>query len=221
MELMETLSVDPLTISSQSAVVNAIRQRILSGELASGQRLIVAEICEWVDAKRGIVNAALTELAHEGLVERIPNRGARVRVVNLHEALQIVEARMALESLCVAKAAEKITDDEIGILRAMGKEMEELAKRRDTDGYAKLTQQLVMTYLRIADQTVAAELIVRLRDRNSRHRFRLIYRSDRAQVSFPYWQEIIKAICDRNPEAARAAMQRHSENVQQAMKALA
>jgi DNA-binding GntR family transcriptional regulator len=45
------------------------------------------------------VRFALLQLTNEGLVERIPHRGARVRAVSLDEAIEITEARMAVEGL--------------------------------------------------------------------------------------------------------------------------
>src|SRR6266404_112145 len=100
-------------VLSQSGVVDAIRQRILRSELVPGQRLVEAELCELLGASRGTVRTALMDLEHEGLVERIANRGARVRVVGIDEALQIAEVRMAVESLCVGRAAERITDKDV------------------------------------------------------------------------------------------------------------
>lgn len=73
----------------------------------------------------------------------------------------------------------------------------------------------------ISAQPVAAEILERLRALNARHRFRLTFRRDRAQVALPFWLDIIDAICDHNPVAARAALQRHAKNVQEAMRALA
>jgi DNA-binding GntR family transcriptional regulator len=170
---------------------------------------------------RGTVRSALMDLAHEGLVERIANRGARVRVVGLEEALQIAEVRMVVESLCVARAAERISDKEIRVMRDLAERLKARAAEGDIEGFAKLTHEAFETYVRIADQRVAQEVLERLRARNTRHRFRLTYRAGRAQAALPYWLDIIDAICRRDPKAAREALERHAANVQDTMKALA
>ncbi|MBC2665874.1 GntR family transcriptional regulator [Novosphingobium flavum] len=206
---------------SRTAVVDAIRQRILRGDLVPGQRLVEAELCELLNASRGTVRTALMDLDHEGLVERIANRGARVRVVGLEEALQIVEVRMAVEVLCVSRAAQKITDKQITELRKLGAQLEEKASQSDVDRFAELTHKVFETYVKIADQPVAEEVLARLRARNTRHRFRLTYRAGRAQVSLPYWLDLIEAICNRDPVAARAALRRQAQNIEASMKALA
>jgi len=206
---------------TRSAVSDAIHKGIIGGELVPGQRLVEAEICEWLGASRGVVRSAFMDLVHEGLLEHIPNRGARVRVVSLQEAIQVAQVRRVVEGLVVGLAAQKITDPEIEELRAIGKAMQMRADSGDTTGFADLTHQLFRAYMRIADQPVAEEVLVRLRDRNSRHRYRLTYRTDRARVSLPFWLDIINAICARDPKAAQQAIERHSHNVQEAMKSLA
>src|SRR5580704_19235023 len=101
----------------------ALRQSILSGDVAPGQRLVEEELAGTLGVTRQSLRAALLDLTSEGLVERIPNRGARVRVVSAEEAVAITECRMALEALCAAKAAARVTDDEAAQLRELGENL--------------------------------------------------------------------------------------------------
>src|SRR6202000_275627 len=102
----------------------ALRQAILSGDLAPGQRLVEEELASTLGVTRQSLRSALLDLTAEGLVERIPNRGARVRIVSTEEAVAITECRMALEALCAAKAAERISDEEAAQLRELGGSLE-------------------------------------------------------------------------------------------------
>lgn len=208
-------------VASREDVVEEVRQRIVRGDLVPGQRLVEAELCELINASRGTVRTALMDLEHEGLVERIANRGARVRVVPLAEALHIVEVRLAVETLCVAHAAQRITDEGIAQLRALAAELQEREHEGDVEGYAELTRTLFETYVAMAEQPVASEVLMRLRARNTRHRYRLTFRKDRAKVSLPYWLALIDAICARDPEGAKEALRLQSENITESMKALA
>jgi len=201
-------------------VVAAIRNAILANELVPGQRLVEAELCKVLGCTHGTVRLALMDLVHEGLVERAHNFGARVRVVGLQEALHISEARLVLESACVTRAAERITDEEIRELRRLAKILKERADKDDVAGFAECTHSIVMTYARIADQPVLYEMLVRLRVRNGHHRFRLINRPFRAKITAPLWLKIVDGICKRNPAAARRALQRYAANVQEAMREL-
>lgn len=90
---------------ARQLALTRLRQAILHGEMAPAQRLVENELAEQFGVTRASVRAALIELESEGLVERIRNRGSRVRVVSVDEAVAITECRMALEGLCAAKAA--------------------------------------------------------------------------------------------------------------------
>jgi DNA-binding GntR family transcriptional regulator len=206
---------------SQSGVVDAIRQRILRSELVPGQRLVEAELCELLGASRGTVRTALIDLEHEGLVERIANRGARVRVVSIDEALQIAEVRMVVESLCVARAAERISDKDVRKIRGYADGLKKAAKDNDGALFHELTHAVFELYVKVADQPVAAEVLARLRARSTRHRFRLTFRPGRPQIAVPFWVAIIEAICARDPKAAEKALKAHAQNVQENMRAIA
>ena len=104
-------------------VASGIREAILSGQFVPNQRLIEADLSEQFAASRASVRAALAELANEGLIERVQNRGARVRAVSLAEAVEICEVRMVVEGLCAAKAAERATDADAAGLREIGDAM--------------------------------------------------------------------------------------------------
>ena len=125
-------------LASTADSVDAIRRAILTGDFAPGQRLVEAELSERFEISRGVARSALVDLAHEGLVERVANRGARVRAVSVQEAIEITEVRMAVEGLCAAKAAEHITDEEIVELRALGEEMKAAVASADFVTYSKV-----------------------------------------------------------------------------------
>lgn len=205
-------------VVNQADVADSVRHAILVGDLAPGQRLVEAELSESLGASRGAVRAALIDLTHEGLVERIANRGARVRIVSVAEAMQITEVRMAIEGLCGRKAAEQATAAEIDELRALGERMREAVDTGDVVGYSQLNQQLHEQVISLAHQPVAAELLARLRARNVRHQFRLAYRAGRPQVSLPQHLAIIDAICRQDPDAAEAAVRAHLSSVIDALR---
>src|ERR1700761_4766284 len=113
-------------LAGEAARVHAfgvLRQAILSGDLAPGQRLVEEELAGTLGGTRQSLRAALLDLTAEGLGERVPNPGARVRVVSTAEAVAITECRMALEALCAVKAAQRVTDDEAAQLRELAQNL--------------------------------------------------------------------------------------------------
>jgi DNA-binding GntR family transcriptional regulator len=194
-------------------VVDSLRNAIADGEFAPNQRLVEADLSERFGASRGSVRAALLELTTEGLVERVQNRGARVRAVSLSEAIEITEVRMALEGLCAAKAATRLTDDDRDRLRDIGTAMQQAVRTGDLLGYSELNRQLHALIRELGGQSTAQAILERLRGQNVRHQFRLALHPGRAAVSLPQHLEMIEALCGGDAEAAESAVRRHLGSV--------
>jgi DNA-binding GntR family transcriptional regulator len=191
----------------------SLRSAIIDGDLAPGQRLVEAELAETLAVTRASVRAALIDLSADGLVERIPNRGARVRAVSLDEAVAITECRLVLEGLCAAKAAASATAAEVERLRAIGHRMSAAVGDGEPLAYSALNRELHLLIAGIAGQPVAADLLRRLNAQIVRHQFRLSLRAGRAHVSLPEHLAIIDAIATRDPDAAEAAARAHLRSV--------
>lgn len=202
---------------AKQVVVAGLRTAISRGEVSPGQRLIEAELTEMYGVTRGSVRAAMEDLAGEGLIERIPNRGARVRVVSVDEAIAILECRGVLEGLIASRAAQRIDDDQVKALLQIGEDM----KRAVTDGelmiYSGLNHQLHAAIAEISGQQTASDLIVRLRSQIVRHQFQLSLRPGRPQVSMGQHLRIIKAVTSRRPEEAERAARAHVDSVMSAL----
>ena len=205
--------------AARSHAFAQLRQAILSGDLAPGQRLVEEELAGTLGVTRQSLRAALLDLTAEGLVERIPNRGARVRVVTTAEAVAITECRMALEALCAAKAAERVTDDEAAQLR----ELAENLKRAVADGsplkYSELNRELHRRVGVISGQAVAVGLLERLHAQLVRHQFQLALRPGRPEVSLPEHLAIADAVAGRRPADAERAVRTHLASVIAALQA--
>lgn len=204
--------------SPAEGAADRIRAGILAGDFAPGQRLIEAELCERYGCSRGAVRAALVDLEHEGLVERIANRGARVRAVSVEEAVAITEVRMVLEGLCAAKAAERVTEVQAAELRDIGRRMREAVAGGEVVVYSGLNTLLHDRLREIGRQPVASDLLANLLARNVRRQFQLALRPGRPQVSLPQHLAIIDAICARDPAAADRVAREHVASVIVAMR---
>jgi DNA-binding GntR family transcriptional regulator len=83
--------------STVEALGDALRERILSGDLAPGARLREQELADAYDVARHTVRAALRALEAEGLVAISPNRGASVARLSAEAVQGLFELRTALE----------------------------------------------------------------------------------------------------------------------------
>jgi DNA-binding GntR family transcriptional regulator len=191
----------------------ALRQSILSGDVAPGQRLVEEELAGTIGVTRQSLRAALLDLTAEGLVERIPNRGARVRVVSTDEAVAITECRMALEALCAAKAAELVTDDEAAELRQLADNLQGAVADANPLRYSELNRELHRRVVAISGQQVAAGLLERLHGQLVRHQFQLALRPGRPEVSLSEHLAILRAVAGRQPDDAAQAVRVHLASV--------
>ncbi|MCM4076414.1 GntR family transcriptional regulator [Paractinoplanes hotanensis] len=117
----------PALIRSQ--VTDNLRQAILDRRLAPGQRLIERELVEMTGVSRTSVREALRELAAEGLVTAIPNKGTVVASVSAEEARQIYQVREALEALAGRLFVQNASPSHLKALRRALEKVERAADK--------------------------------------------------------------------------------------------
>jgi len=194
-------------------LTQVIREAILDAQFAPHQRLIEADLSERYGASRASVRTALLNLAGEGLVERLPNRGARVRAITVDEAIEIVEVRIGLETLCARKAAENLTPADADQLRALRADIEAAIGSGDLMAYSRLNQELDRRIRDLSRHGTATQLLERLRAQSARHQFRLAFHPGRAATSAPEHIAIIDAILSKDPDAAETATRAHLSGI--------
>lgn len=92
------------------AVVNEIKRRIISGQYQPGERLLELQLVDDLGVSRTPIRLAFEELAKDGLLERLPTRGFRVKSFNAKELSDAIEVRGTLEGMAARLAAEKGVD---------------------------------------------------------------------------------------------------------------
>ncbi|GAA2079032.1 GntR family transcriptional regulator [Microbacterium hatanonis] len=204
----------------RAAVDQQIREAILGGEFAPHQRLIEADLSDRFAATRAAVRTALLTLASEGLVERLPNRGARVRAISVEEAIEIVEVRVGLESLCARKAAERVDADAIEWLRDLRDRIGAAVSSGDLVEYSRLNQEMDRRLRELSGHSTATQLLERLRAQSARHQFRLAFAPGRAARSAPEHIAIIDAVIAGDADAAEAATRTHLAGIVEVLRTL-
>ncbi|HET6954169.1 MAG TPA: GntR family transcriptional regulator [Acidimicrobiales bacterium] len=194
-------------------VADQLRDDILEGTFPPGERLIELQLAERYRVGRAAIRAALVELDAEGLVRREANRGATVRRISVAEAVEITEARAALEGLVARLAAERATEAERDELRELIDRMVEAVDKDDKLAYSKLNQALHAAVRRIAHHRVADDLVANLRNRAAHHQFRLAFMPGRAAESLAQHRAIVEAVTAGDGPAAEAAMRAHLASV--------
>ena len=190
-----------------------LRNEITRGTVVPGQRLVEAELGERYGVTRNSARLALDVLIAEGLVERILNRGARVRVVSTAEAVAIMECRQVLDGLLSRKAAQNATDGQIESLRANLVRMQQAVADHQLLEYSTLIQEHHRLVAESAGQTMASSLVERLQGQIVRHQFQLSLRPGRAQQSLAELTRVVDAITERRADSAESAARAHLQGV--------
>lgn len=107
------------------SVVFALREHVLDGLYAPGEKLREVSVAKSLNVSRTLARLAMSELEHEGLLVREPNRGTRVRKFTIQEIIDAIEVRGELEAMAVRLAAEK------GIPDSLASEMKALINRSE------------------------------------------------------------------------------------------
>ena len=202
-----------MTAVTKPALTATLRDAIVSGEYAPNQRLIEADLSDTFSVSRATVRTALLQLANEGLVERLPNRGSRVRAISIDEAIEILEVRIGVEGLCAAKTAASISDEHIQELLELRQGMLDAVGEGDLVEYSRLNQALDQRVRVLSGHATASTVLGRLHAQSVRHQFKLSSRPQRAKVSVLEHAAIIDAIVSRDPDAARHAVRIHLQSV--------
>lgn len=190
-------------------ITAVLRQDILGGRFEPGDRLLEIPLSEHYSCGRAAIRSALVELASEGLIEREANRGATVRRISIAEAIQITEARAALESLIAAQAARHATTDDHAELRQIITDMEAAAGEVHGSDYSALNALLHRRLREVSGHSVAAQLVANLRDRAAHHQYRLAAMPGRPQVSLEQHRAIVEAVVAGDEATAATAMNDH------------
>lgn len=207
--------------ASEERVTDLIRSAIVRGEYAPNQRLIEADLSDTFTASRATVRTALLELSNERIVERLPNKGSRVRAISMDEAIEILEVRIGVEGLCAAKTASTLTDDDALEFQRLRQDMIDAVADGDLVEYSRLNQSLDQRVRVLSHHETASDVLARLHAQSVRHQFKLSSRPHRAKISVLEHVEIIDAILSRDPDAAERAVRVHLLSVIQALRDIA
>ena len=88
----------------------ALRHEVMEGRFPPGNKLREVTVAKALGVSRTIARLAMSQLEHEGLLVREPNRGSRVRAFSIEQIADAIEVRGELEGMAVRLAAEKGLD---------------------------------------------------------------------------------------------------------------
>jgi DNA-binding GntR family transcriptional regulator len=153
---------DALVRNASVAATELIREAIIDGTLEPGQRLKEEELARELGISRTPIREALLMLQAEGLVDAIPNRGAMVRVHTSVDLEDLYQLRALLEGYAARRAATRITDEEIEVLRASCERFDALDSEKELREFVRENMVFHSTILDIAGSARLSSMVRRV-----------------------------------------------------------
>ena len=97
--------------SLREKVFQKIREDILKGRYKNGDELVECTIGKELGVSRTPVREAVRQLALEGLVQIIPNKGAFVTGISARDVMDMYLIRARVESLFASMASEHASEE--------------------------------------------------------------------------------------------------------------
>jgi len=200
---------DDTTLSGQTTI--ALREAIIKGDIAPGEKLNEPKLAEQFQVSRGPLREAIRRLVAMRLVKHVPHVGATVVTLELDSILELYEVREALEGKAAALAAQNMSQLEISKLRAL-LELHRQHSEKNAGEYMQTEGDFDFHYQIIkgsGNQLLTDQLCDELYHLIRMFRFqtsRFKSRSNRALIEH---EQLIYAIEQRDPQLAEMLMRKH------------
>ena len=200
------------TGSLTTIVREKVERMILSGELASGERLNENALAARLNVSRGPLREATWSLEQAGLVQIVRNRGVFVRKISLEDALHIYDVRSGLARVAGRLLASRITAEQIAVLDGLYEDLERARRNQDQSAYNEGNRQF---HTRLVGFTGNERLIGY--HETTEKELRLFVRRGvlgpaRLRVSNREHRQILDCIVKGDDEGAADAFERHILN---------
>lgn len=196
----------------RDVVFNTLREAILKGELAPGERLMEIQLAERLGVSRTPIREAIRKLELEGLVLMIPRKGAEVAKISEKSLRDVLEVRRSLEELAIELACQRMDEEEIARLGRTQREFAEAIENGDAMRIAESDEAYHNIIYQGTGNVRLVQILNNLREQMYRYRLEYIKDSDKRQVLLVEHEQILKALRLHHVQEAKEAMREHIDN---------
>jgi DNA-binding GntR family transcriptional regulator len=187
--------------------IRFLRQAILRGDYKPGQRLPQKELTDKLDMSPTPIREALRILEAQGLLERVPYKGAYVAEVSPDESEEISVIRSALEGLATKMAVPNLTAEDIADLESLVEEMEEAWRQMSLGRVRRSNYRFHSLIYHKAGSQRLSDMIIGLWPRFATDWLWMI--PGRAERSMQQHHAVLEKIREGDAQAAAALMSDH------------
>ena len=196
----------------RDVVFNTLRQAILKGELAPGERLMEIQLAERLGVSRTPICEAIRKLELEGLVLMIPRKGAEVAKISEKSLRDVLEVRRSLEELAIELACQRMTPEDIVQLEKKQEEFQAAITKGKVMEIAETDEAYHDVIYKGTCNDRLIQMINNLREQMYRYRLEYIKDENKRPILLVEHENILRAVKQRKTEEAKEAMREHIDN---------
>ncbi|MCD8019923.1 MAG: GntR family transcriptional regulator [Clostridiales bacterium] len=203
----------------RDVVFTTLRQAIITGEFAPGERLMEISLANQMGVSRTPVREAIRKLELEGLVIMIPRKGAQVAKITEKSLNDVIEVRMVLEEFAVTLACERIDEDGKKELEEAHHHFVEAANGDDLLDIADKDEQFHDAIFKATNNDRLINIINNLREQFYRYRMEYVKDIEQHSTLVTEHEQLLHAIFNNDAVTAKQIMRTHLQNQQEAVMA--
>lgn len=202
----------PQDASLTEEIAAIIRERILDGTYAIGEKIPEAPLSNELRVSRTPIRHAFQQLAQEGLVEMIPNRGTFARGFTKRDVQDIYEVRKALEALAMEWAVERIGEEELGILREIVDQMEFYTLKQNYPRVMEANREFHETIYRASRSRFLSHILKSYQEYVQQARKKTVQEPEYLESILDEHKKILRALEEKDAKSAMRLVNQHLEN---------
>ncbi|GAA1269903.1 MULTISPECIES: GntR family transcriptional regulator [Streptomyces] len=199
--------------SYRERVADALRAALIAGELRAGEVYSAPTLAVRFGVSATPVREAMLDLAKEGLVDAVPNKGFRVTAVSEKQLDEYKHIRSLIEVPTTAELATTADLAALEALRPVAREIVDAAVAGDLIAYVEADIRFHLGLLALSGNEHLVEVVGDLRKRSRLYGLNALVEAGRLEASAEEHLEILDALVARDEEAVRAVMTRHLGHV--------
>ena len=206
------LNLEP-ALSMRQRIADALRASVITGEMTVGTVYSVPALADKFGVSITPVREAMLDLAKEGLVEPVRNKGFRVRELSAKELDEITDVRLMLEPAAVASLTGKLPAETIQELRALADNIVTTAAAGNVIEYVDADRVFHRTLVELTENNILTELVMSLRAQSRLFGLHSLAQAGTLHVSAHEHHELIDALQGSDSAAVHAILTHHLGHV--------
>jgi len=192
-------------------IYSSLEGAILRGRIKPGDRLIEDELSRSLVVSRGPIREAFRLLEKDGLIRRVPRKGAIVESISKEDISEIYEVIGILEGLAAKLFCKKATDDELARLDQIYEEMEVQVKKDHFVKYQRLNREFHGVIINGCHNKKIKEIYENFQRQIRWFQKITLSYIGRPEISLEEHKNMLKAFLKRDAEKAEVRARKHIE----------